>query len=388
MKTPTAAAVRRIPLHVPSVGRAEADAAADAVLSGRLVGRGPIGAALEDRIAADLKVKHALLTTSGSHALELAAASLKIGRGDEVIMPSFTFSSVANAVMRQGAKPVFAEVKLDDLNLDPEDVARRITKKTKAIVAVHYAGVASDMEALLRLCRKHGLALIEDAAHSVGAKWRGRPLGTIGDAGCYSFHSTKNITCGEGGAFFTNSNSVAERAEWFREKGTNRSAFLRGEVRKYDWVSEGSSFVLSDVLAAVLAVQWGKIAAINAERGRLYALYQDALRDLDARGLLRLPRFAKDCEPSWHLFHILLPTRRERDRVMDAMKADGVGATFHYQPLHASPFGKKVLGWKEPMPLSERAGATLLRLPLYDGLTTEDARYVCGSLRRALTGAR
>lgn len=379
---------RRIPLQVPSVGREEADAAARAVLAGQLVGRGPVGARLEERLARELGAKHALLTTSGSHALELAMASLGIGPGDEVVLPSFTFSSVANAVVRQGAKPVFAEIKLDDLNLDPADVARRVTKRTKAVIAVHYAGVASDMDALGKLCRAKGLALVEDAAHCAGARWRGRPLGTIGAAGCFSFHATKNIVCGEGGLFLTSSDAVARRAEWFREKGTNRSAFLRGEVRKYDWVSEGSSFVLSDVLAAILEVQWGKLAAINAERGRLYAYYMEDLADLERAGLLRLPRFAKDCEPSWHLFHILLPTRRERDRVMDAMKADGVGATFHYQPLHASPYGRKVLKWREPLPLSERAGATLLRLPLYAGLSEQDARFVAGSLRRALTGKR
>jgi dTDP-4-amino-4,6-dideoxygalactose transaminase len=379
---------RRIPLQRPSVGREEADAAARAVLAGQLVGRGPVGARLEERLARELGAKHALLTTSGSHALELSMASLGIGPGDEVILPSFTFSSVANAVVRQGAKPVFAEIKLDDLNLDPADVARRVTKRTKAVIAVHYAGVASDMDALGKLCRAKGLALVEDAAHCAGARWRGRPLGTIGAAGCFSFHATKNIVCGEGGLFLTSSDALARKAEWFREKGTNRSAFLRGEVRKYDWVSEGSSFVLSDVLAAVLEVQWGKLAAINGERGRLYAYYMEALADLEREGLLRLPRFAKDCEPSWHLFHILLPSRRERDRVMDAMKADGVGATFHYQPLHASPYGRKVLKWKEPLPLSERAGATLLRLPLYAGLSDEDARFVASSLRRALTGAR
>jgi dTDP-4-amino-4,6-dideoxygalactose transaminase len=379
---------RRIPLQVPSVGREEADAAARAVLAGHLVGRGPVGARLEERLSRELGVKHALLTTSGSHALELAMASLGIGPGDEVILPSFTFSSVANAVVRQGAKPVFAEIRLDDLNLDPADAARRVTRRTKAVIAVHYAGVASDMEALGRLCRSKGLALVEDAAHCAGARWRGRPLGTIGAAGCFSFHATKNIVCGEGGLFLTSSDALARKAEWFREKGTNRSAFLRGEVRKYDWVSEGSSFVLSDVLAAVLEVQWGKLAAINAERGRLYAYYMDALAGLERSGLLRLPRYGKDCEPSWHLFHVLLNSRKERDRVMDAMKADGVGATFHYQPLHASPYGRKVLKWKEPLPLSERAGATLLRLPLYAGLSVADAGRAADSLRRALTGKR
>lgn len=388
MELPMPAPARRIPLQVPSIGREEADAAAAAILAGRLVGRGPIGAALEERMARDLHCGHALLTTSGTHALELAMAALGLGRGDEVIMPSFTFSSVANAVLRQGAKPVFADITLDDLNIDVEDCAKRITKRTKAIVAVHYAGAASDMDALGRLCRRKGLFLIEDAAHGVGATWRGRALGTIGDAGCYSFHATKNITCGEGGAFLTSRGPVARRAEWFREKGTNRSEFLRGEVKKYTWVSEGSSFVLSDVLAAVLNVQWGKISAINAERGRLYALYLRELAPLEQAGLLRLPKIRKECESSWHLFHILLNSRTERERVTEALKAEGVGATFHYQPLHASPFGRRVLGCKDRLPVSEKVGETLLRLPLYAGLSESDALHVCAALRRALEAGK
>ncbi|MFA6030797.1 MAG: dTDP-4-amino-4,6-dideoxygalactose transaminase [Elusimicrobiota bacterium] len=379
-----ASPARRIPLQAPCVGRAEAEAAARAVLDGHLVGRGPIGIALEERMSSDLGVPHVLLTTSGSHALELAMAALGLRRGDEVILPSFTFSSVANAVLRQGARPVFADVLLDDLNLDPADCARRLTRRTKAVVAVHYAGAASDMEALGRLCRRKGLALVEDAAHSVGARWRGRPLGTIGDAGCYSFHGTKNIACGEGGALLTGSSSLARRAECFREKGTNRSAFLRGEVKKYTWVSEGSSFVLSDVLAAVLGVQWGRVRAVNAERGRLYALYLRELAALEDAGHLRLPRVAPGCESSWHIFHVLFPDRRTRDRVQAALKSEGIGAAFHYQALHAAPFARRVLGVKGRLPVSERATDTLLRLPLYAGLPERDVRFVCAALRRAL----
>lgn len=381
-------ALRHIPLQRPLLGREEAEAAAEAVRANHLVGRGPIGTALEARIARDLGVKHGLLTTSGTHALELAMAALEVGPGNEVILPSFTFSSVANAVLRAGAKPVFAEIREEDFNLDPADAARRVTKRTKAVIAVHYAGVACDMAALGRLCRAEKLLLVEDAAHSVGAKWRGRPLGSIGDAGAFSFHASKNIVCGEGGAFVTGSRAAARRAEWFREKGTNRSAFLRGEVRKYDWVSAGSSFVLSDVLAAILDVQWGRIAEVNAERGRQHAFYRESLADLEARGLLRLPRHGADCEPSWHLFTVLLPTPKERDRVMDALKADGIGATFHYQPLHASPYGRKALRCRGTLPVTERVAATLLRLPLYAGLSDADLRFVCGSLRRALTGRR
>lgn len=383
-----ASVLRRIPLHRPSIGRPEASAAAKAVLAHTLVGRGPIGTALEERMAEDLGVKHVQLTTSGTHALELAMAVLGVGPGDEVILPSFTFSSVANCVLRQRATPVFADVKLDDLNLDPEDVTRRVTKRTKAVIPVHYAGAASDMGALGRLARDAGFALVEDAAHAVGATWRGRPLGTIGKAGCVSFHATKNIGCGEGGAFITDSAALARKAEVFREKGTNRSAFMRGEIKKYTWVSEGSSYVLSDVLAAILNEQWKRREAINAARGRAYRLYQEQLADLDAEGRLRLPRISAEGGSSWHLFHILLPTRRWRDLCMDGLKARGVGATFHYQPLHASPFARKTLGWRERLPVSERAGETLLRLPLYAGLKDEEVLYVCEELRRLLTGRK
>ncbi|HXT01688.1 MAG TPA: dTDP-4-amino-4,6-dideoxygalactose transaminase [Elusimicrobiota bacterium] len=379
------APARRIPLQRPCTGRAEASAAAAAVLAQDLVGRGTTGLELEKRMAHDLGVRHLQLTTSGTHALELSTAVLGLGPGDEVILPSFTFSSVANCVLRQGAKPVFADVKLDDLNLDPEDVARRVTKRTRAVIAVHYAGASSDLAALQRLAKDKGLALIEDAAHSVGASWRGRALGTIGDAGCMSFHATKNITCGEGGAFMTNSDVLARRAECFREKGTNRSAFLRGEIKKYTWVSEGSSYVLSDVLAAILGEQWKRREQINAERGRLYKLYMEKLSDLERSGYLRLPRISAEGRSSWHLFHVLLPNRRRRDRCLDGLKAKGIGAAFHYQPLHASPFARKTLGCRDRLPVSERAGETLMRLPLFAGLRTEEVDYICAALRGILT---
>jgi dTDP-4-amino-4,6-dideoxygalactose transaminase len=228
------------------------------------------------------------------------------------------------------------------------------------------------------------LALIEDAAHGAGAAWRGKPLGSIGDAGCLSFHATKNVVCGEGGAFLTNGNALAERAEWFREKGTNRSAFLRGEIKKYTWVSEGSSYVLSDVLAAILAEQWKRLGAINAERGRLHGRYLERLAHLERRGLLRLPRVPRDCQSSYHLFHILLPTKKLRDSCLDRLRAAGVGAAFHYQALHASPFAKKTLRWRERLPVSERASETLLRLPLYDGLSAGEHEHVCSTLEKAL----
>ena len=373
-----------LPLNAPPIGKEEARAAYDAVMNGDLVGRGRIGLRLEERMAADLGARDVQLTTSGTHALELATAVLGLKAGDEVILPSYTFSSVANAILRQRAKPVFADVLPDTLNLDPRDAARKVTRRTRALVAVHYAGVASDMPALGRLCREAGLALIEDAAHSVGAYWRGRALGTIGDCGAYSFHATKNVTCGEGGAFITSDAALARRGEMFREKGTNRSAFLRGEIKKYTWVSEGSSYVLSDVLAAVFEPQWKKRDAVAAARGKLYKLYIEGLKPLEAAGLLTLPRIPKDCRSSYHLFHALLPSRRLRDESIAALKERGIGAAFHYQPLHASPFGRRELGNKQRLPVSERAGDCLIRLPLHTNMTTSDVVRVVDGLSTRL----
>jgi dTDP-4-amino-4,6-dideoxygalactose transaminase len=383
MKTNTRPAY--LPLNAPPVGKEEARAAYDAVMNGDLVGRGRIGLRLEERMAEDLGARDVQLTTSGTHALELATAVLGLKPGDEVILPSYTFSSVANAVLRQRATPVFADVLPDTLNLDPRDAARKITRRTRALVAVHYAGVASDMPALGRLCREAGIALIEDAAHAVGAYWRGRPLGTIGDCGAYSFHATKNVTCGEGGAFITSDAALARRGEMFREKGTNRSAFLRGEIKKYTWVSEGSSYVLSDVLAAIFEPQWRKRDAVAAARGRLYRLYLNGLRPLEKAGLIALPIIPKDCRSSYHLMHALLPSRRLRDDCIAALKERGVGATFHYQPLHMSPFGRRELGCKERLPISERAGDCLIRLPLHTAMTASDVGRVIDVLAAKLT---
>lgn len=373
-----------IPLSRPLIGRAEADAAAKVIRAGTIVGRGELGQALEKRMARDIGVKHALLTTSGTHSLELAMAVLDLGPGDEVILPSFTFSSVANAVLRQGAKPVFCDITEDALNIDVKDAARKVTRRTRAIIPVHYAGVACEMTALGRLARKHGLAVIEDAAHAVGARWKGRGLGAIGDAGCLSFHATKNITCGEGGAFLTNSDQLARKAEFFREKGTNRSAFIRGEIKKYTWVSEGSSYVLSDVLAAVLGEQWKRLRAINKERGELYAIYQSELADAQTVGALRLPVIPAGCDTSYHLFHVLMPDRESRNLCLAELKRQGIGAAFHYQPLHASPFGREVLGCRSRLPVSESVGDRLIRLPLYAGLKKKDVLRVCAALNRLL----
>src|SRR3989454_2118540 len=237
-------------------------------LAGRVGGDGPFGRRVEGRLAERLGAHRVLLTTSCTHALELALLALGVGREDEVVCPSFTFVSTANAVLRVGARPVFADIEDRTLGLDPADVERRISPRTVGVLPVHYAGIAADMARLLDLARSRRLKVVEDAAHGLAASFRGRPLGTLGDAGCFSFHETKNVTCGEGGAVTFADAAVAERAEVIREKGTNRSAFLRGEVDKYTWVAEGSSYVLSDVLAAMLDAQLDKLEEIQVRRAR------------------------------------------------------------------------------------------------------------------------
>ena len=251
-------------------------------LAGQVSGDGPIGRRVEARLAGQLGASRVLLTTSGTHALELALLALGIGPGQEVVCPSFTFVSSANAVLRVGARPVFADIEEDTLGLDPADVERRLTPRTSALLPVHYAGVAPDMEALLALARQRGLRVVEDAAQGLGATWRGRALGTLGDAGCLSFHETKNVTCGEGGALVLADPEIARRAEIAREKGTNRAAFFRGEVDKYTWVAEGSSYVLSDVLAAILDAQLDKLARIQALRAEVVSALPRGPRGLGA----------------------------------------------------------------------------------------------------------
>lgn len=311
-------------------------------------------------------------------------AGLGLGRGDEVIVPSFTFVSTATCVLRQGATPVFADVRARDLNIDPADVARRITRRTKAVIVVHYAGVPCDMDAIRAATAGRGIRVVEDAAHAVGGTYGRTPMGLLGEAGCFSFHATKNVTCGEGGALVTGSDEVARRAELYREKGTNRAAFLRGETDRYTWVSDGSSFVLSDLLAAVLAEQWKKRDEIHRKRALMHRRYMDALAGLESSGACALPSAPRRSTPAYHIFHVLLPDLKTRDRCLKSLREAGVEASFHYIPLHNSPFGRKTLGWRERLSVTENVADRILRLPLHPGLSGRDVDFVCGALSRAL----
>jgi dTDP-4-amino-4,6-dideoxygalactose transaminase len=316
--------------------------------------------------------------------MELALLALGIGPGQEVVCPSFTFVSTANAVLRVGARVVFADIEERTLGLDPADVERRAGPHTTALLPVHYAGLAAEMDALMELAASRRLRVIEDAAHCLGGSaWRGRPLGTLGDAGCFSFHDTKNITCGEGGALALDDEETAERAEIVREKGTNRSAFLRGQVDKYTWVAEGSSYVLSDVLGALLDAQLDKMERIQAARARVTARYRAELSEWAERRGVGLPARDDRRQGNDHIFFLLFPDGASRDRAMASMRAEGVMATFHYVPLHSSPHGRARHAGA-PLPVTESVATRLLRLPLHPRLSDPDVDRVIAAARRSL----
>jgi dTDP-4-amino-4,6-dideoxygalactose transaminase len=351
-------------------------------LAGRVAGDGPFCRRVEGRLAELIGARRVLLTGSCTHALELALLALGIGPGDEVVCPSFTFVSTANAVLRVGARPVFADIESLSLGLDPEDVERRLTPRTRALLPIHYAGVAPDMDGLAAIARRQGLLLVEDAAQGLAASYRGRALGTLGDAGCFSFHETKNVTCGEGGALVLADDANAARAEVMREKGTNRAAFLRGEVDKYTWVAEGSSYILSDVLAALLDAQLDKLAEIQARRARIVARYREGLAAWAAERGVRLPAELPDREPNHHLFYLLFPDETARDACLGALRARGVMASFHYVPLHSAPHGRRLGAADLSLPVTDRVASGLLRLPLHPLLSEADVERVVDSVLR------
>ena len=336
---------------------------------GLLTGGGPLGREAE-RALGDVLGAAPLLFTSCTAALEAAVRLSGVGPGDDVVCPSFTFVSTANAVVLAGARPVLADIDPDTLNLDPDAVEPLITPRTKAIIVVHYGGRACDMTRFVELSRRYGLRLIEDAAHALGGRWQGRPLGTIGDFGCFSFHGTKDVVCGEGGALVCQDASDRRRAELLREKGTNRAQFLRGEIDRYTWVDEGSSWVASDVLAAILRVQVEKLPQVLARKRALAAALSQRLQPVADR--LTLPAEWPGIESTWHLYPVLVAADR-RDAVIEALRAEGIGATFHYVPLHSSPFALAHLAdGVRPLPHTDRVAASLIRLPLFASMDDAD----------------
>ncbi len=323
-----------------------------------------------------LGVTKALLTTSCTHALEMAALLLDIMPGDEVIVPAFTFVSTVNAFVLRGARPVFVDVREDTLNIDEKRIGERITKKTKAIFLVHYAGVGCEMETIMPMSRQHALPLVEDNAHGFYGKYREQSLGTFGELAALSFHETKNFTSGEGGALLMNDARFIERAEIIREKGTDRSRFFRGEVDKYNWVDIGSSYLPSDLLAAFLRAQLEHREQIQAARRRIWENYAEGLRDWAAAHEVRLPIVPLECEQSYHMFYLILPSLARRQALISHLLEREILAVFHYLPLHLSPMGRRFGGREGDCPVTEKISERLLRLPFYNDMTEAEQRQV------------
>lgn len=319
-----------------------------------------------------LGVRRALVTTSCTHALEMSAMLLDIQPGDEVIVPSFTFVSTPNAFVVHGARPVFCDIRPDTLNLDEALLERLITPRTKAIVPVHYAGVGCEMDTIMEIAARHGIPVVEDNAHGLFGKYKGRWLGTFGCMATQSFHETKNITCGEGGALLINDGHYLERAEIIREKGTNRARFFRGQVDKYSWVDVGSSYVMSDVLAAFLYAQLEVWRLIQSRRERIWRRYNEELSHWCAGHDVRQPVVPDCCEQAYHMYYLLFPSLEMRQAVIARLKANGILAVFHYLPLHLSEFGRQWNGQAGDYPVTEEASDRLLRLPFYNSLTDSD----------------
>jgi dTDP-4-amino-4,6-dideoxygalactose transaminase len=319
---------------------------------------------LEQRIGC----KRALLTHSCTGALEMAAILADLQAGDEVILPSFTHSSTANAFALRGGRLVFVDIRPDTLNLDEKLIEAAITPKTRAIVPVHYAGVACEMDAIMAIAARHKLTVIEDAAQGISSTYRGRPLGGIGHFGALSFHETKNVMAGEGGALLINDARFIERAEIIREKGTNRTQFFRGEIDKYTWVDIGSSFLPSELTGAFLSAQFEEADSITAQRLEIWHRYHKALAPLEAAGALRRPIVPADCEVNAHMYYILLNDLEQRQKLIAWLRERGIGAVFHYVPLHSSPAGKRFGRAAGEMRVTNRTSDTLLRLPLWVGL--------------------
>ena len=328
-----------------------------------------------------LGVQRALVTTSCTHALEMAALLLDTQAGDEVIVPSFTFVSTVNAFVLRGAKPVFCDIRPDTLNLDEAKLEALVTPRTKAIVPVHYAGVGCEMDAIMGIARRHGIAVVEDNAHGLFGKYQGRWLGTFGCLATQSFHETKNITCGEGGALLINDERFIERAEIIREKGTNRSRFFRGQVDKYSWVDIGSSYLMSDVLAAFLYGQLEVWGAIQERRQRIWQTYHDELAAWCHANQTQQPTVPPYCEQAFHMYHLLLPSLQARTALIAHLKARGIGAVFHYQPLHLSEMGRKFGGRNGDCPVTEDVSDRLLRLPFFNTITEPEQERVIEAIR-------
>ena len=365
-----------IPFNRPSLTSAEQTAISDALARAHLSGDGPFTKQCHLLLEQQLGVPKALLTTSCTHALEMAAMLLDVGPGDEVIIPSFTFVSSANAFVLRGARPIFIDVRPDTLNLDERQLEQLVSSRTKAVVPVHYAGIACEMDSICDVAERHGVAVVEDNAHGLFGRYKSRLLGTFGCLATQSFHETKNFSCGEGGALLINDPKFAERAEILREKGTDRSRFFRGMVDKYTWVDIGSSYLPSEILAAMLHAQLERRAEIQAKRERVWRNYFEWLRPWAERSGTRLPIVPVHCEQTYHMFYMLLPTLAVRDALIDHLKARAIQSVFHYLPLNRSEGSRRSGAPDIACPVAEDVSQRLLRLPFYTDLTANDQQAV------------
>ncbi len=366
----------KIPFNKPFFSGKELTYIQKALEQLHISGDGPFTKQSQSFLEKTLGTQKVLLTTSCTDALEMCAHLLDFGPGDEFIVPSFTFVSTANAFALLGAKPVFCDIRKDTLNLDERKLEKLITPKTKAIVVVHYAGVACEMDKIMEIANRHQIPVVEDNAHGLFGKYKGKFLGTFGALATQSFHETKNISCGEGGALLINDKKYIERAEILRDKGTNRSKFMKGMVDKYTWVDVGSSYLVSDILAAVLWAQLETYEWIQTQRKNLWENYFKSLSSWANVNGVELPYVPKNCDQAYHMFYIKLPSLETRDSLIESLRAQNIFPVFHYIPLHSSPMGRKLGGEKTVCPVTDETSDTLLRLPFFNTMTAQDVERV------------
>jgi dTDP-4-amino-4,6-dideoxygalactose transaminase len=371
----------RIPFNRPFFSGKELDFIQEAVANWQFSGDGAFTKKCHALLEKELGIPKALLTTSCTHALEMAALLLDIKPGDEVIAPSFTFSSTVNAFVLRGARPVFIDIRRDTLNLDETKLESLVTPCTKAIVVVHYAGIACEMDTIMQVALRHGVPVIEDNAHGLFGSYKDKYLGTFGSLAAQSFHETKNFICGEGGALLINDSQYIDRAEILREKGTNRSRFFRGEVDKYTWVDIGSSYLPSDILAAFLYAQLEAREIIQSKRRRIWKYYEENLRDWAAARGVQIPTVPSQCEQPYHMFYLVLPSLQARQAFITYLNSREISTVFHYLPLHLSPMGRQFGGKKGDCPVTEEVSDRLVRLPFYNDLTEAHQARVVAALK-------
>lgn len=373
-----------IPFNLPYMTGNELEYISQAHLLGKLSGDGPFTKKCHELLERMTGSNKVLLTHSCTSALEMSAYLINIKPDDEIILPSYTFVSTANAFAIRGAKPIFVDIREDTLNLDESLIERAITSKTRAIVPVHYAGVSCEMDGILRIAKKYNLAVIEDAAQGAMAKYKGRPLGSMGDLGTYSFHETKNIISGEGGALLINDKKYTDRAEIIREKGTDRSRFMQGLADKYTWQDLGSSYLPGEIIAAFLYAQLEKAVEITNLRLGIWQYYHKELVELESRGLLRRPIIPDECEHNAHMYYILLPNTEIRNLVLKRLNDVSIGAIFHYIPLHSSPAGSRIGECSGNLSITDSVASRILRLPLWVGIQKHQQDFIISELAKTL----